>query len=109
MHQNGHQIGNHSFNHPNLAQLDVTSLAQQINSTNQAIESIISEPVKIVRPTFGEVSDSLIANAGYPLINWSIDSLDWKSRDAQSVYDIVMGSLEPNAIVLFHDLYPSTA
>lgn len=109
MHQNGHQIGNHSFNHPNLAQLDVTTLAQQINSTNQAIESIISEPVKLVRPTFGDVSDSLIANAGYPLINWSIDSLDWKSRDAQSVYDTVMSSLEPNAIVLFHDLYPSTA
>ena len=47
--------------------------------------------------------------AGKPLILWSIDSLDWESRDAQSVYDIVKDSHYDGAIILMHDLYESTA
>lgn len=107
--QKGNQIGNHSFNHPSLAKLGEVELAQQINSTNEVVQSIIGESPQILRPTFGEVSDLMLNQVTMPMINWDVDSLDWKSRNTQTIVDTVMQNIKPNSIVLMHDLYPTTA
>ncbi len=107
--QKGNQIGNHSFNHPSLAKLGEVELAQQINSTNEVVQSIIGESPQILRPTFGEVSDLMLNQVTMPMINWDVDSLDWKSRNTQTIVDTVMQNIKPNSIVLMHGLYPTTA
>lgn len=109
IYENGHQIGNHSYNHKDLTTLNKADLDWQINTTNSEIQSIIGATPTIVRPTYGKVNNFVVNNVNYPLINWNIDTLDWKYRDSQSIFNIVMNNIHANSIVLFHDIYPTTA
>lgn len=105
----GHQIGNHSYDHPDLSSLGAEGVASQINRTQNIIYNITGKYPRLVRPTYRAVSDTLRNSAGMPLINWSVDSADWQSRDKQAILDRVLPSVGDGDIVLFHDLYGSTA
>ena len=63
----------------------------------------------IVRPPYGSVNSTVKETVEQPLINWSLDTRDWESRDANSVYNEIMSNVEDGDIVLMHDLYSSTA
>lgn len=105
----GHQIGNHTYNHPSLPSLSPNQMLQQINLTNEEINKVVQMEVTVVRPTFGQTDTTVESTIAYPMINWTVDSQDWKSRDREAIVNTVMSNIHDNAIVLFHDLYPSTA
>lgn len=105
----GCEIGNHTAEHKHLPNLSGSEIREQIESVNDILEDAIGKPAKLVRPPYGDMSQLVYDNADYPLILWSIDTLDWKTRDADSVYDEVIGKVRDGDIVLMHDLYTSTA
>lgn len=105
----GHQIGNHSYSHPSLATLDGQSIANQINATNEAIINVTGVSPTVVRPTYGAVSDTMLSVINMPMINWTIDTRDWASQNANSVVNAVLNNVRSNSIILMHDLYSSTA
>ena len=105
----GCEIGSHTHSHKNLTKLTAAQIADEMNKSSSAISAVTGVPVKLMRPPEGAHNESVRNNLNYPVIMWSVDSLDWKHRDAKKVYDSVMNSVFDGSIVLMHDLYPSTA
>lgn len=108
----GHEIGNHSWSHPQLTRIPLSAADQQVGETSALIEQVTGRKPLYLRPPYGSMKPALrdhIEEAfGLTLINWSVDPLDWKNRDAKLVHDEIMKQVKPGAIVLSHDIYAST-
>ena len=107
MFEEGHQIGNHTWNHPNLTQLSDELIRQQIQQTDDILTQIIGEPTQHLRPPYGAYNDRVRAVSGLPIIFWSVDPLDWRDRDAEIVAARIIDS-PVGAIILSHDIHRTT-
>lgn len=105
----GCQIGNHSYNHKILTKVGASTIQKEITSTNDAVKKIIGESPIIMRPPGGAVNNTVKENVGMPMIIWSLDTLDWKTRNAESTKKAVLERIKDGDIVLMHDLYDATA
>lgn len=104
--ENGHEIGNHSATHPNMGDLAKNEIVKEIKTTHDKIKELTGQEAKLFRPPFGDYSNTLITTAnelGYHVIQWDVDSLDWKDLSAKAIYDRVIERVKPGSIVLFHN------
>jgi peptidoglycan/xylan/chitin deacetylase (PgdA/CDA1 family) len=106
--ENGFAIGSHSYNHPDLTKVSTQELNYQINRTDQIVKNITGEVPTFFRPPYGSYNKKVIRHVNRPIILWNVDTLDWKSRDSKKVYRSVMRSVHEGAIILMHEIYPST-
>lgn len=104
----GHQIGNHTWNHPNLTKLGDNEILHQIKETNKVIEDIIQTKLEIFRPPYGAINENVIQIVNLPQIMWSIDTLDWKDRDSDLVAKRAIKNAKNGSIILLHDIHPSS-
>lgn len=109
IHNRGHEIGNHSYNHPRLTSLSNNEVLYQINTTNSLVEQITGQKPRIIRPPYGSVNDRIRSLTTMPFINWNIDTKDWKYRSSSHLISHIKRYAKNNGIVLMHDLYGSTA
>ncbi len=105
----GCEVANHSWDHPNLATLSGGGVANQINSTNNTIFNICGVKPKLLRPPYGSYNSTVRNNCGLPIIIWSIDTLDWKYRDASYVTSVIKNQVTDGSVILMHSIYDSTA
>ncbi len=105
----GCEIGNHTYNHTYLTSVSEQTINSEINLTNKAIEKVIGKTPKLVRTPGGSVNGKVKSTVNYPLINWNVDTLDWKYRSSSSVISNVKANVRDGSIVLMHDLYGTTA
>ena len=105
MYKLGCEIGNHTWSHPQLSAMSGSGIQSQIDSTNRQIRAITGHNAALVRPPYGAYNSTVQANAGAPLILWSIDTLDWKTRNAQNTINVVMNEVKDGSIVLMHDIH----
>lgn len=102
----GHDVGNHSSNHPYMSKLSEEQMTQELNKTGEKIKSITGEKPILFRPPFGDYNDMVISvcrDNGYYAIQWDVDSLDWKELGVQPVVDRVTRNVKNGSIVLFHN------
>jgi len=102
----GHEVGNHSATHPHMGKLSKEEIIKEIQTTHNRIKELTGQDCKVFRPPFGDYSDTLIKTAqelGYYVIQWDVDSLDWKNLSASAIYDRVIKRVKPGSIVLFHN------
>lgn len=104
----GCELGNHSYNHPKFTKVSIADMQAQINDTNRAIEDITGEPASVLRPPYGSTNDDVKQNVGMPMILWSVDTMDWKTRDTQATIDSVLTNAKDGDIVLMHDIHEPT-
>ena len=104
----GHEIGNHSYDHPLLTDYDYDYIADQIDTTNRILKQADGKDIHLLRPPYGEFNDDVAACAGSPMIYWSVDTEDWKTLDADAVYTAIMDGVYNGAIILLHDIYETT-
>lgn len=110
--KNGHEIASHSNSHPDMTKLSSGMIAKEMSDTSEKIEKATGIKPTLFRPPYGAYNNDVINNAkdyGYSIILWSVDSLDWKSHDASSVYSIIMQNVTNGSIILMHDIHDSTA
>lgn len=106
----GCEIGNHTLNHKTLTKLSKSEIIEDLTANQQKINTALGFETKcIVRPPGGSYNDTVKNNAGMPLVCWSVDSEDWKSRNADTVFEKVKKEVFDGCIILCHDLYESTA
>lgn len=109
----GMEIGNHSWSHANLKKSTESEIASEINNTNAAIAAACGHPATLFRPPYGNTTAVVEKLAAVPVILWSVDTLDWKSRDANSVFNVVKAIHDKGAlngrVILMHSIYESTA
>lgn len=107
-----HELGNHTWNHPNLNKLPATQIEQQIADTANAIKA--AEPqavVRTLRPPYGAYSQTvsnIAAKYGLSNVIWSVDTRDWADRKADVVCNRAITSARPGAIILLHDIHGSS-
>ena len=102
----GCEIGSHSWDHPNLYDLSMDSVAKQFSDTDAALEKACGQKASVARAPYGNWSDDIISTVGKPFFTWSLDSLDWSYLDVNKDYDEVMnGDLTDGSIILMHDIH----
>ena len=104
----GHQIGNHSYDHARLDKLTEWETRQDIKRCDEILREILGQGSYWVRPPYGCLTDGECACMDTPLINWSVDTEDWKSRNVDSILDIVYRDSFDGCIILFHDGYETS-
>ena len=103
----GHQVAGHSYSHAKLTTLSPEEAKKELDSCVAAIKPYTNYQTYLIRPPYG-ARDDMVKGLGYPLILWSVDTLDWKTRDAESVYQNIMSMTEDGAIILLHDMYETS-
>lgn len=106
--ENGNQIGNHSYDHKRLTLLNDEELYDQINKTDNLIYEIAMYRPFVMRPPYGSTTEALKEKIQKPIINWSIDTRDWESRNAETITKIICKNVKDGDIILMHDLYESS-
>jgi len=106
----GHDIGNHTWDHSDLTNLTPDQVASEVDRTAQAVANATGgKRPYFVRPPYGAYNATVESEIGLPLILWDVDPDDWKDRNADIVYQRIMAAAKPGAILLSHDLYLTTA
>jgi peptidoglycan/xylan/chitin deacetylase (PgdA/CDA1 family) len=108
----GHDIGNHTWNHLSLAKNTTETGLKSLRKTNDLITGLTGKRCNIVRPPYGATSArvrSMLQDNGWHQILWDSDSRDWQNKNPDVILYRVMKSLEPGGIILFHDIHPGAA
>lgn len=105
MKESGCELGNHSYDHPDLSKKNEDGVKNQIVQTNHNIQNAAGQGATVMRPPYGAVSSTVKASVGMPMILWNIDTLDWKTRNAQTTVDTVMKTVKDGDIILMHDIH----
>ena len=101
----GHQVGNHSYDHKELDKLSAQEAAQDMQKNDQLLQELLGEGDYWVRPPYGLLSEEESSALTVPIINWSVDTEDWKSKDAGKILDIIYRDTGVGDIILLHDRY----
>ncbi len=102
-----HQIGNHSYTHPDFTKLTAAQMTSELSKTETLIKSLTGRTTKpIFRAPFGASNSAVLAavgNAGYTkTIQWNIDTTDWKGISSTAILARVVPNVVPGSIVLMH-------
>ena len=111
IHARGHQLGNHSWSHPELPKLPVDQIAGEIDRTNNAIKQATGVTPAILRPPYGAVNGVVLEQLrlrGMSSILWSVDTRDWADRNSDIVCSRAVAGARPGAIILMHDIHQTS-
>lgn len=101
----GHEVGNHSYSHPDMKSLQTSKVRDELKRTNDIIEVTTGEKVKWFAPPSGSYRDEVVGIADemdMRTIMWSVDTIDWQKPSPDVLIDRVMGKMHKGAIVLMH-------
>ena len=102
----GHEIGNHSTTHPQMSKLSREKIRQELTAVADHLEALTGARPALFRPPYGDYNNDVVLTArgmGYEVIQWSVDSLDWKNLGVQSMTDRATKSVQSGDIILFHN------
>ena len=108
MAEEGHLIGNHTYYHVDITKLEEEEACREILDTSEKITAITGYPVEYIRPPFGNWDKELECEVMMLPIFWSVDTLDWTTRNTDQIVQKVVTDIEENDIILMHDSYDST-
>lgn len=107
----GHEVAGHSWSHRQLTKLSSSELTDQIMTTRAKICEVTGVDSTVIRPPYGAFNSDVkevCSNLGIIMVNWSVDTLDWKNKNADMVYDAIMNDVKDGDIILCHDLHATT-
>lgn len=105
----GHEIGSHSFSHPQITTLTSEEIEYQFTETEHRIQQYVPYTTKLIRPPYGQITQSLKEVLQKTFVLWSIDTQDWKTRDKDAIVSEVLNNVKDGDIILMHDMYSTTA
>ena len=102
----GHEIGNHSDSHAHFTQISDAQIRQELKDCSDKIEALTGTRPTLFRPPYGDYNSKVITvvrDAGYEAVQWSIDSLDWKNRGVSDLVKRATNNVQKGDIILFHN------
>ncbi|WP_394137663.1 polysaccharide deacetylase family protein [Cytobacillus oceanisediminis] len=109
----GHEIGNHTFTHPDISSISPFRLRMELNATQRLVQGITGHSMTVFRPPY--VADTELStrseqvpimqaqDMGYTMVGESIDSADWKNRSSNESVNQVLNQLQEGNVILLHD------
>ena len=107
VHNEGHQIGIHTWDHPVLTKLPLESAQKEILDTQTAINNVIGIKPTITRPPYGAINATIQNSVDQSFIMWNVDSLDWKTRNTKAIMQEI-AKTQPGSIILMHDIHQTS-
>ncbi len=104
----GNQIGNHSWNHPDLTTLTTTQARHQIALTDAAIYKATGTIPYFIRPPYGAVNARIGNLYDRPIVRWSVDSRDWAYLNTAKTISHVLATTHNGSIILMHDIHATS-
>lgn len=104
----GHEVANHTMNHKYLQKLGAAEIQSQVAQCNDVIEAACGVRPRLMRLPGGNYNATVKANTHMPMIQWNIDTLDWKTRNADKTVNAVLSQVKDGDIILMHELYSQT-
>lgn len=101
----GCEIGNHTYSHSKLSSLNSSSIDSEIDRVDAIVQSNKGHKTTLLRPPYGAYNQIVSNTAGKPIILWSIDTLDWKTENANTTVNSVLSNVKDGDIVLMHDIH----
>lgn len=101
----GHEIGYHSYDHQQQTSLTSERITYDFERSNAALQKITGASFTLWRTPGGGYSSRVLSCVPLPHILWSVDTLDWKTLNSNSVYKAIMNNSYDGAIILLHDLH----
>ena len=104
--EEGHEIGSHSWDHPNLPDLSTAEALKQFEKSYALLDKICGKGAEyLIRPPYGNTTSAFREKIDAPLIHWSVDTLDWELLNEYAVRDAILEDAYDGAIVLLHDIH----
>jgi peptidoglycan-N-acetylglucosamine deacetylase len=107
----GHELGNHSYSHPDFTKSDAGKIKSEIQKTQDAVKKAAGVEPKLLRPPYGladlQVSE-IATEFGMPMILWTAGSEDWSSKNVEAIQKQTLAVAKPNSIILMHDWVKQT-
>ena len=108
----GHEVGNHTYNHPNLTKMSNSGVRRELDKTRDSIIRAAGVKPRTMRPPYGALltrqREMIHSEYGYPTILWDVDPLDWKRPGTAVVKSRILSGTKSGSIVLAHDLHSTT-
>lgn len=108
MQQEGHLIGNHSYQHIQLTKAGEGTVCEAVERTEEIIEGITGERPRYLRPPYGDWNENLECQLDMTTVFWSIDSLDWKLKNTEKIVENVEKKVRDGDIILMHDIFSTS-
>lgn len=106
MRAEGHQVGNHTWSHVRLEDAPADVAAREVSMTEEALRELLGGEGYWLRPPYGLIREDTAVSV--PMVKWSVDPRDWEKRDTAKVVQAILQEARPNAIILLHDIYPTS-
>ena len=106
IHARGHEIGNHSDTHPQMSKLSESQIRQELKGMSDKVEALTGQRPTLFRPPYGDYDNKVVTVAraeGYEVVQWSVDSLDWKNKGVEDLIRRATAKVEKGDIILFHN------
>ena len=103
----GCDLGNHTMNHCALDKVSKSKRKYEINGVNELVKKAVGYNPKFLRPPYGSgIRDAKVQKAAkMPIICWSVDTLDWKTKSKKKTVEYIMNSAKDGQIILMHDIH----
>ena len=108
METEGHLIGNHTYSHVKLSELDIARACAEVEKTNALICEVTGKEPEFIRPPFGEWKKAMECRFEMIPVLWDVDPLDWTTKNTALVVERVLKDTKPGDIILLHDYYQSS-
>lgn len=106
----GCEIASHSWDHPQLSKIKWKKVKSQLKRTDDIVAKLLNGyQITLLRPPYGSISKTMRKKIDKPMILWSLDTLDWKTRNAKKIFNRVKKEVKDGDIILMHDIHPETA
>ena len=104
----GHELGYHSYSHKNHRNLTTEQIKSDFKRSCDIVENLAGATFTLWRAPGGAINDRVLGAIDLPHIMWSVDTLDWKYRDADYVYRTILNNSDDGEIILLHDLHKTS-
>ena len=104
----GHEIGNHTWDHQDLTELPSQEIESELQRTDQAITQATGDEPGTVRPPYGALDQTVRQSVNQPMLLWDVDTRDWESLDSAQVTNVAVQEAAEGSVLLFHDIHAST-
>ncbi len=105
----GHQVGNHTWDHTDLDTLSESGFDYEVIKTDQALTAVTGQKDFLLRPPHGAYNNDMLQWANRPVITWSVDTYDWAIHSQSDLTNRIVRNAKDGAIFLMHETVPTTA
>lgn len=102
------EIAYHSYAHKSFKRQKIEEITSELEESNTILKNITGEGFKYIRPPYGAINQEIKDAINYPFILWNVDTMDWRYKDIEYLYNYTLENIKDGSIILFHDIHKTS-